>query len=430
MAISRPFLLALLGVALLGATVFAVTNARNAATDSPVSVAKQAPDQATPAPAPAPPAGPEQLIQSAFTSNDLKSAKFDARLTFSSAGDKNVLRASGSFEDNGPTAMPEADVQVHANVPSMKLNETGGFVTTGDRAWFTRGATGYAIPQQLWNQVIKARESGKAATPETAPTVNIDPKAWLRNVKDEGKEQVGGVEATHVSAEVDSAKAVTQIATAMSQGGQVPLPNAEKRLRQSGLTNGQLDVWVGQDKILRRVTLTLTGKGDGGRPVDAALSLMLSGVNEPQTAVKPAKVRRGMPSGVYGQFANGVLASTASGVGLDPDELHIGAPVTNSHVKAERAVADNKKVVIFFKNPRALDDEAVADSVRSLNRRTDNVVILSDDLRNVDRYGRLLENLGVSQAPAIVVIGRSGKANLYEGYIDAESLVQVVADAR
>ena len=105
-------------------------------------------------------------------------------------------------------------------------------------------------------------------------------------------------------------------------------------------------------------------------------------------------------------------------------------PVTNSDKKAERAVAAHKKVVIFFQNPRALDDKAVAVSVRSLDRRTSKVVVLKDDLRNVDRYGKLLENLGVTQAPAIVIIGRSGKATLYEGYVDADSLVQVVADAR
>jgi hypothetical protein len=164
--------------------------------------------------------------------------------------------------------------------------------------------------------------------------------------------------------------------------------------------------------------------------VDAAVTLKLSGVNQPQTAVKPANVKAGMPGGIVGRFADSALSSTATGVGLNAKELHIGVPVTNSHLKAERAVADNKKVVIFFKNPRALDDEAVADSVESLDRRTNNVVVLSDDLRNVDRYGKLLENLGVSQAPAIVVIGRRGKASLYEGYIDAGSLVQVVADAR
>ena len=51
MAISRPFLLALIGVALLGATVFAVQNARNTGSD-PASVAQPA-EQAAPAPAPA-----------------------------------------------------------------------------------------------------------------------------------------------------------------------------------------------------------------------------------------------------------------------------------------------------------------------------------------------------------------------------------------
>ena len=86
--------------------------------------------------------------------------------------------------------------------------------------------------------------------------------------------------------------------------------------------------------------------------------------------------------------------------------------------------------MILFQNPRALDDKAVADSVRSLDRKTKNVVVLSDDLRNVDNYGKLLEDLGVTQAPAIVIIGRSGKAQLVEGYIDGPSLVQVVADAR
>jgi hypothetical protein len=237
-----------------------------------------------------------------------------------------------------------------------------------------------------------------------------------------------GVKATHLRADFNSAKAVTALAKAA--GGQVPLPNAEQRLRQSGLKNGRLDAWVGDDKILRRMTLSLSGKGTGGRPVKASFVLALSDVNKPQDVAKPAHVRSGMPGGLYGQVANGVLASVVKDAGLNPDELHIGVPFTNAHVKAEHAVAHNKKVVIFFENPRALDDQAVADSVRSLEHRTKRVVVLTDDVRNADRYGSLLEDLQVNQAPAIVVIGRSGKASLIEGYVDAESLVQVVADAR
>jgi hypothetical protein len=160
------------------------------------------------------------------------------------------------------------------------------------------------------------------------------------------------------------------------------------------------------------------------------LDVRLSQVNKPQDIAAPAKVKKGLPNGVFGQFAGGVVGGLGSTVGVTPSDLKLGVPQTNSHKKAERAVADHKKVVIFFQNPRALDDKAVADSVRSLDRKTKNVVVLSDDLRNVDNYGKLLEDLGVTQAPAIVIIGRSGKAQLVEGYIDGPSLVQVVADAR
>ena len=54
---------------------------------------------------------------------------------------------------------------------------------------------------------------------------------------------------------------------------------------------------------------------------------------------------------------------------------------------------------------------------------------LTDSVLNADRYGSLVEDLGVTRPP-IVLIDRNGKARLVEGYVDAESLVQVVADAR
>ena len=46
-----------------------------------------------------------------------------------------------------------------------------------------------------------------------------------------------------------------------------------------------------------------------------------------------------MPSGLVGQAANGLLGSVAEEVGVNPDELRLGVPVTNSDKKAERAVA-------------------------------------------------------------------------------------------
>ena len=428
MALSRPLLLALLGAALLAATVFAVQNARDKSADSPATVAEQAPaeQQATPAP---PPAGPEELLASALNS-EFTSAAFDAKLTFTSLGERNVIQATGAYEDHGATEMPELQVDVRLDVDSMNLNERGGFVSTGERAWFTRGATAYAVPQSVWSEFVEARKSGAEPAAE-GPELNVDPTSWVKNVKSEGTEQVNGVQATHVSAELNSLKAVGDVVKAMSQGATQLPAGAQQQLRRTGvLGNADLDVWVGDDKTLRRLTLSLSGKGEGGRPVKAEVALNLSGVNEPQDVARPSKVKRGMPGGAYGQFTNSMLAGVAQSAGLNPQELKIGVPVTNSHLKAERAVADNKKVVIFFQNPRALDDQAVADSVRSLDRRTKSVVVLTDVVQNVDRYDSLLEDLGVNQAPAIVVIDRSGEASLIEGYTDAQSLAQVVADTR
>src|SRR5918995_728410 len=321
MALSRPLLLALLGVALLGATVFAVQNARDKAADDPAPVAQQTADPAAPAtstPAQSVSVAPAELLRTGVTAESLESAAFRGALTFSSGGVRNVIKTSGAFELGGPKETPKVDFHLSVRANSMNLNAAGGFVTTGDRAWFTRGDTGYAVPQEAWSKLVEARQSGAAP----------------------------------------------------------------------------------------------------------------AGVIQPQNITRPAKVKNALPSGAFGQFATGFVAGLGNRLGVSADDLRLGVPNTNAHVKAERAVADNRKVVIFFENPKGFDDKAVSRSVRTLDRRTKSVVVLTDDVRNADRYESMLEDLGVNQAPAIVVIGRSGKASLIEGYIDAELLVQVVADAR
>ena len=427
MAISRPFLLALLGVALLGATIFAVQNARTQSDGTPAASksAEPAPAQQAPSAQPAATQGPSQVLSAAFSPNALNSASFDAKVTFAMGSKKNTVRTNGAFESAGPKEMPKAEVQVNAEVPGYKGR--AGFVTTGDRAWFTRGNVGYAVPQAAWSKIVKARADGTAPT-EKAPKLDVNPSGWLQNVKSEGNEQMDGVQVTHVSADVNSAAAIADVFKSLDTAGRIPA-GAEKRIANV-VDNGHIEAWVGDDKILRRVSFEMSGKGNGNRRVDVDLDLRLSQVNKPQDIAAPAKVKHGLPNGVFGQVANGLVAGVGSTVGVTAGELKLGVPQTNAHLKAERAVAAHKKVVILFQNPRALDDKAVADSVRSLDRKTKHVVVLSDYLGNVDNYGKLLENLGVSQAPAIVVIGRSGKAELVEGYVDGPSLVQVVADAR
>jgi protein-disulfide isomerase len=97
--------------------------------------------------------------------------------------------------------------------------------------------------------------------------------------------------------------------------------------------------------------------------------------------------------------------------------------------KAAKAVADGKKVAILFQNPDGLDDRAMRGVMRQLDART-RTVVLTDDVDAVDRYGSMVEDLGVSQTPAVVLIDRKGEARLIEGYVDTDTLAQAVADAR
>jgi hypothetical protein len=134
-----------------------------------------------------------------------------------------------------------------------------------------------------------------------------------------------------------------------------------------------------------------------------------------------------LPGGRYGAFAAGLIAGMGSTAGVDASALAV--PTTNAHLRAERAVAKGRKLAIFFASPRGLDERAVHAAVRTLDRETSDVVVLTDHVGNVDEYGSMVEDLGVNQTPAVVVIDTRGSARLIEGYVDPESLVQVVADA-
>ena len=123
MALSRPFLLALLGVALLGATFFAVTNARNKAADDSAPAAQQTADPgSTPAQATPEPRRPPLLRSCCRPASPLTRSRAPASTApsrSSSQGEKNTIKTSGAFEIGGAKEMPKVDVQVSVDVPGF-----------------------------------------------------------------------------------------------------------------------------------------------------------------------------------------------------------------------------------------------------------------------------------------------------------------------
>jgi hypothetical protein len=432
MAISRPFLLALLGAVLLGATFFAVQNARDSAGDDAAPAAEQvqpAEQIAAPAEPAAPAASPEELLKTAFQGGDIRSTAFDA--TFSARGDdlRARLELSGAFERGAANDVP--DVAIDFELAADGERAEGGFVSLGDEAFFTRGDTGWRVPDEAWTPLVEAVASGAGAQPQNI-ALPFDPQTWVRDVESQGTETLDGVETTHISASVDVRRVFADVAGIAGQSG-APLPSAREAART--VKRAEFEVWVGnEDRVLRRLSADiafvtppeLRGPNDSARS-QISLDLNLSGVNQPQDIEAPANVRQGVPGGELGELAQGFVSGLSGFGGGEP--VSLAALTSRKPQRAAKAVAGGKKVVILFQNPDGLDDRAMRGVMRQLDART-RAVLLTDHVDAVDRYGTMVEDLGVSQTPAVVLIDSRGDARLIEGYVDTDTLAQAVADAR
>lgn len=121
---------------------------------------------------------------------------------------------------------------------------------------------------------------------------------------------------------------------------------------------------------------------------------------EPQTAAKPAKPAKPAVS-----------------------------PEVAKTLPAIKALASGKVVVFFFTQPGAADDTGAAIAVRAL-AQDKSVKVFKVGLSELETYRPVLAGAGVSQIPAIVVVKAGHKGRLLQGFVDARTLRQTVADAR
>jgi hypothetical protein len=466
MAISRPFLLALLGVALLGATVFAVQNARNSADKDAAPVAKQPAEQAAPAPAPTPePAqasgklsAKDAVAAILSPAKPVDSARFSVSYDLREAGgtrEHDYGKLAGTFASEG-SGVPSFDLRATAHNDEPKggpANYDFRMVSTGEEGYIGSGDKMHELPGNGLQNIGKLRDT--LAGGPIGKFKEYDLARWTKDVKVVGVEKMDGIDATHVSGKIVAADVTKDIARLMRAeaeplGAQADVPGNAQALARRSVKKAQLDAWVGADRVVRRIRATVTldfpkqllEAGDTPRGT-AVVDFRLSNVN----GVDPVKAPENVVDGPAKRTLGAKQADEARSL-LAVNALVIDAPgglsgttfaflrlnrLGDSEKVAKqvlRAVEQDKEVVVFFRNPRALDDKATAESIKYLDSHAKKVVVFTDDVEHTRSYGKLLENLGVTQAPAIVFINRRGTASLVEGYVDGPSLAQVIADAR
>ena len=150
------------------------------------------------------------------------------------------------------------------------------------------------------------------------------------------------------------------------------------------------------------------------------------------------------PAGAVERTPAKPQASTRSAPAARRTAKRPAGALTRPGVPADvaRALARGRTVVLFFFQRGAADDEATARAVSAVRRRRQAKVVEAPISRLAD-YRAVIGGAGVSQAPAVVILrggsagrsqpGRAGagvSTRLVEGFVDAESLIQQVADAR
>ena len=178
--------------------------------------------------------------------------------------------------------------------------------------------------------------------------------------------------------------------------------------------------------VLVAVLFLVMGRASTGDSGQASPPAAEEAAKPPEEAVKTAKpAAKAKRRAVAAASSAKGEARPAARAQAKPKSQPAPAGVPSEVV---RALARKRTVVLFFRQRGSADDDATAQAVASQRGRP-GVSVFSAPISRLADYRAIAGEAGVSQAPAVVVVGRKG-ARLIEGYVDSETLAQEVADSR
>jgi hypothetical protein len=255
----------------------------------------------------------QDLLDKAFSSS-IKSAnlKVDAsiQLKGSPALEQPVrISAAGPFRTN-EGKLPSVDIELKIGTAGGGQTVTTGFLSTGDRAFVKFQDIFYEQPA---SEVAKANRSIAQNQDRrgSLQTLGLDPRSWLADAKDEGEEEIAGVETRHVSGKLEVEAVMRNLNEFVRKSGAAlggatgqtpPEPLDEEEIRKIGevVRDPTFHVYVGvDDDIIRRVAGEInfevpeeSRQGLGGIQSGAVeIEVELSDVNGEQEIEAPANAR-------------------------------------------------------------------------------------------------------------------------------------------
>jgi hypothetical protein len=218
---------------------------------------------------------------------------------------------SGPFQSAGEGQLPELDMTAKSegSVNGQDAGLEAGLVLLPSRAYVSYEGTEYEVDPTTFSYVEsvlnRAQTEGGGSSPasvecQEAAAKSLDVAAFVEHPKNEGAADVGGTETTKISGDlnvggaVDAAIKISEEPACSAQLKSAgPLPIA-KLVQAKGeiekvLKSGTVDVYVGEDHIVRRLTAKLEIEAEGKeKSAEVELDVSLNKVNEGQEISAPS----------------------------------------------------------------------------------------------------------------------------------------------
>lgn len=264
---------------------------------------------------------PEAVLEEA-TLEGVESGSLDLSLAIEARGKeggKVDVSLSGPFQSEGEEQLPRLDLAAKADgsIGGDDVDFDAGLVLLPNKAYVSYEGVDYEVDPVTFSFVkstleeAQQREGGGERSPgltacqEAAGELNVGD--FADNLVNDGGADVGGTSTTKVSGDLDVSGAIDALlelaeepACRAQLGAAGPLPSDDridkaKREVESALKRAHVEVYVGDDDVVRRIAAQLTiepeRSGSGPESVDLDFDLTLTGVNEEQSIVVPKETK-------------------------------------------------------------------------------------------------------------------------------------------
>jgi hypothetical protein len=257
---------------------------------------------------------PQAIVDEA-TLQGVESGNIDLSLGIDVKGGKSGhidVSLNGPFQSESEAELPELDLTAKAkgSVGGEDIDFDGGFTLLGgNKAYVGYEGSEYEVDPTTFSFVKSAlKKQGGGQSSEAAACKDAVGQMklgdFMENLSEGESAEVDGTSTTKVSGDLDASAAldtaselIEDPACSEQLSAAGPLPSAAeldaaKSTVKESLKNAHVELYVGDDHIVRRLVVEATieppkGTGKGAKTVELDLDLKLTGVNEEQTISAP-----------------------------------------------------------------------------------------------------------------------------------------------